>query len=395
MSTQSPIDPCLATAAIHGAGGVDPVTGAILTPIHQATTYVQDGVGLDRGHTYSRASNPTVSALERALGALEDAPAAVAYGTGMAAIAGLLLTVCKQGDHVVCGDVVYGGTVRFLREILADLGVSATFCDTTDAEALAAAIRPETVIALVESPANPTLVLTDIAACAEICRSRGVLLAVDNTFLTAALQPCLPLGADIVVYSTTKYLEGHNATVGGAVLTRDEALITRLRRVRKTLGSIQKPFDAWLTLRGLKTLKLRLEGHSANALAVARYLESHELVSRVSYPGLPSHPQYELACRQQRSGGGMLAFEVVGGAPAARKLMASLELVALAENLGAVESLITHPASMTHGDVPDADRERTGITDGLVRLSVGLEDPAAITADLGRALELAHDAALV
>jgi cystathionine beta-lyase/cystathionine gamma-synthase len=381
------------TRAVHAGQGPDPGTGAILTPIFQSTTYVQQAVGVHKGHTYSRASNPTVSVLEACLGELEDAPPSVCFSTGMAAETALLLALLRSGDHVVVSEVCYGGTVRLLREVLSGFGVVASFVDTKAPEAVEAAITPRTRLVFVETPANPTLALTDIAAVAAVCRQAGVLLAVDNTFLTPVLQRPLDLGADVSVYSTTKHIEGHNSTVGGALTSRDEALLERLRFIRKSVGSIQSPFESWLTLRGIKTLPLRLRQHSAHAQAVASWLEAHPRVTRVLYPGLPSFPQHDLAHRQQRGQGGILAFEVQGGLEAGTALMNAVRLCALAESLGAVETLVTHPASMTHGDVPREQRERAGVTDGLVRLSVGLEDPADVIADLAQAIEVAVAAA--
>jgi cystathionine beta-lyase/cystathionine gamma-synthase len=296
------------------------------------------------------------------------------------------LSILKQGDHAIISDVVYGGTVRLFRQILEGVGVRASFVDTSDVRAVAAAVEPRTKLIFIETPANPTLKLTDVAAVASVARKAGVLLAVDNTFLTAALQPVVELGADISVLSTTKYIEGHNATVGGSLATKDEALLERFRLVRKTIGCIQSPLESWLTQRGLKTLSMRLERHSQNALAVATWLENHPGVARVFYPGLRSFPQHELACRQHAAHGGMLSFEVTGGTPAALELMKSVKLCALAENLGAAETLITHPASMTHADIPPQTRAVLGIPDGLIRLSVGLEDPPDIIADLEHAL---------
>src|SRR5579863_364498 len=371
-----------ATVAIHGGLAPDPATGAILTPIYQSTTYVQEAVGVHKGYTYSRAANPTVSALEAALGALEDTPPAVCFSTGMAEISTLFLALLKSGDHVVVSDVVYGGTVRLFQQVLANFGVEASFVDTSDANQVARAIQPNTKLVFIETPANPTLKLTDIAAVADVAHRAGVKLAVDNTFLTPVLQRPLELGADITLLSTTKYIEGHNSTVGGSIATRDEALLERLRLVRKTLGCIQSPQESWLTLRGLKTLPLRLQQHSTNAQRVAEWLERHPKVAHVYYPGLTSFPQFALAEKQQALPGGMLAFELKGGADAGIQLMNSVRLCLLAENLGATETLITHPVSMTHGDVPADIRERTGITDGLVRFSVGLENPADIIADL-------------
>lgn len=374
------------TTAVRGGLTPDPATGAVLTPIYQSTTYHQQAVGVHKGFTYSRAANPTVSALEEALGALEDTPPAVCFATGMAAISALFLAILKTGDHVVVSDVVYGGTVRLFQQILTNFGVEASFVDTSDPAAVAEAIQPNTKLVFIETPANPTLKLTNIAAIAKVAHAAGVQLAVDNTFLTPVLQRPLDLGADITLLSTTKYIEGHNSTVGGSIATRDTALLERLRLVRKTLGCIQSPQESWLTLRGLKTLPLRLQQHSTNAQKVAEWLEQHPKVSRVHFPGLKSFPQYALAQEQQALPGGMLAFELKGGADAGIQLMNTVRLCLLAENLGAVETLITHPVSMTHADVPAEIRERTGITDGLVRLSVGLENPADIIADLDAAL---------
>jgi cystathionine beta-lyase/cystathionine gamma-synthase len=375
----------ICTRAIHG--GLTP--GAILTPIYQSTTYVQQAVGQHKGFTYSRAQNPTVDALERSLGALEDAPQAVCFATGMAAISTLCFTLLKAGDHIIVGDVVYGGTIRFTRQILGPLGIEYSFVDTSRPELVQAAIRPETKLVLIETPGNPTLKLADIAAVAKITRAAGVKLAVDNTFLTPVGQRALDLGADISVLSTTKYIEGHNSTVGGSLATRDVELLERFRFVRKTLGTIQSPLESWLTLRGIKTLPARMKIHSENALTVARWLEKHPAVNYVLYPGLDSFPQRELAAQQQLVNGGMLSFELKGGTEAGITVMNSVKLCSLAENLGAAETLITHPVSMTHADVPVADREAAGITEGLVRLSVGLEDPADIIADLERAFTIA------
>ncbi len=375
------------TSAVRGGLHADPATGALLTPIYQSTTYRQEAVGVHKGHTYSRASNPTVSALEEALGALEDTPPAVCFATGMAAISAIFLGLLKAGDHVVLSDVVYGGTVRLFSQVLTHFNLTASFVDTADPAAVQAAIGPSTRMVFIETPANPTLKLTDIQAIAAITRPAGLLLVVDNTFLTPLLLRPLDLGADITLLSTTKYIEGHNATVGGSVASRDPQTIDRLRLVRKTLGSIQSPHEAWLTARGIKTLPLRLQQHSRGAQVVAEWLEQHPDVERVHYPGLPSFPQHELAQRQHALQGGMLAFELKQGTEAGIALMNAVQLCVLAENLGAAETLITHPVSMTHADVPREVRERTGISDGLVRLSVGLEDPRDIIADLAQALD--------
>ena len=383
----------LPTLAIHGGVSPDAAFGAILTPIYQSTTYVQEAVGVHKGFTYSRAANPTVDALERALGALEDTPPAVCFATGMAAITTLFLSILKSGDHAVISDFVYGGTVRLFQQLLGGLGIDYTFVDASRPELVDQAITPRTKIVFIETPGNPTLKLVDIAAIAEVAHRHGVKLAVDNTFLTPVLQPIFELGADISVLSTTKYIEGHNSTVGGSLATRDEKLLERLRLLRKTTGCIQSPQEAWLTLRGLKTLPSRIRQHSENALVVAQWLEAHPAVAHVSYPGVASFPQRELAERQHVAHGGMLAFEIKAGAEAAITLMNSVKLCSLAENLGAVETLITHPVSMTHADVPAEKRLEIGITDGLIRLSVGLEAPEDIIADLEQALAIATESA--
>jgi cystathionine beta-lyase/cystathionine gamma-synthase len=378
-----------ATRAIHGGVQPDPTTGAILTPIFQSTTFVQEGVGIDKGYTYSRTGNPTVAALEASLGELEGGLPACCFATGMAATTTLFLALLKAGDRVVISDVVYGGTTRLLREVLGRFGVVAEFVDTSDLAAVEQALQKPARLLFIETPANPTMKLTDIAACAKLAKAAGALIAVDNTFLTPALQSPFELGADIIVYSTTKAIEGHNATVGGAVLVQDSKLDEQIRFVKGTAGTTQAPFEAWLTLKGIKTLPLRIEKHSRNALLVAKYLEQHEEIARVDYPWLDSFPQKELARRQQKDGGGLLSFELKGGVEAGKRLMSSLNLIALAENLGATESLITHPATMTHASVPVEERQRIGISDGLVRLSVGLENPNDIIADLEQALAAA------
>lgn len=373
------------TTVIHGGLSPDPTTGAILPPIVQSGTYARPSIGQTLGYSYSRSGNPTVSALERNLAAIEGCPTpASVFATGLAATTALVLASARAGDHVVCGRVVYGGTTRLLRELLGPLGVRTTFVDPRDPAAIRAAIEPRTRLVLVESPANPTLELVDLAAAAEA--SGRVPLVVDNTLLTATEQRPLELGATVSLYSTTKFVEGHNATVGGAVLTRDAALAERIAWVRNATGSIGSPLDAFLTLQGLKTLPLRMARHGASALAVATFLERHPAVERVWYPFLPSFPQYALARRQQRSGGGVLSFELRGGVPAAIAAMDALQVCTRAESLGAVQTLVTHPATMTHADVPRDERLAAGLSDGLVRLSVGLEDPEDLIADLHRAL---------
>jgi len=374
------------TLALHAGTYPDPTTGAMLTPIYQTTTYRQEAVGCDKGFTYSRSGNPTVSALERRLSALEGAEFCSCYGTGLGATTALSLALLRAGDRVVVSDAVYGGTVRLFRQILANFRVEAEFVDTSNEEALTAALRVPIRFLFIETPANPTLKLTDIALAARLAKAADTLLVVDNTLLTPALQRPLELGADVVLHSTTKYIEGHNATVGGALVTRDADLHERFLFARNAIGAIQSPFPAWLTLQGIKTLPLRMERHSENALRIAKFLVAHDRVRKVIYPGLASFAQCELARRQQTSGGAMIAFEVKGGVEAGIRLMNSVRLCALAENLGAAETLITHPASMTHADVPPEQRAAAGITDGLVRLSVGLEDPIDLIRDLEQAL---------
>ena len=382
------------TLALHAGSVADPTTGALLTPIYQTTTYRQEAVGKDKGFTYSRSANPTVSALERRLAALEGVDYCTCYATGLAATTVLALALLKSGDHVVASEAVYGGTVRLLQQVLAPFGVTAEFVDTSDEHELRRALtRKTTRFVFIETPANPTLKLTDIQLSSQVAHDAGALLVVDNTLLTPALQRPFELGADIVLHSTTKFIEGHNATVGGALLAREQDLHDRFSFIRNAIGAIQSPFPAWLTIQGVKTVGLRMAHHSDNALRVARFLERHPLVTRISYPGLESFPQFALARKQQTSGGALIAFEIKGGVEAGIRLMNNVQLCALAENLGSAETLITHPASMTHADVPVEQRNAAGITDGLVRLSVGLEDPVDVIRDLSQALAAAEEVA--
>jgi len=374
------------TLAIHGGRTPDAHAEAVVFPIFQSATFAHQEVSVTKGHSYSRVSNPTVDALEQAIGALEGTPQAVCFRTGMAAVTTLFLSTLKAGDHAILSDVIYGGTVRLFAEILNGLGVSHSSVDTSDSVAVENAITPNTRIILIETPGNPTMKLTDIAAIASIARRHDILVAVDNTFLTPVLQRPIELGADISVLSTTKYIEGHNSTVGGSLACHDEKLLERFRLVRKTIGGIQAPLDAWLTLRGLKTLPMRMKAHSASAATIARWLEAHPAVSRVYYPGLDSFPQKALAESQQASFGGMLSFELIAGPTEAFAVMNALKLWIRAESLGGVESLVTHPATATHADIPAETRQQLGITDGLIRLSVGLEAAADLIADLQQAL---------
>ncbi len=376
------------TKQIHAGVQPDPTTGSILTPIYQSTTFAQSSVEeyMARGYSYSRAGNPTVRAFEDKMNALEGGVGATAYATGMAATVSVMMSFLSAGDHAIVSDVVYGGTHRFATRVLTRFGVEFSFVDTSDPEVVERSLRPSTRLIFTETPANPTLKLTDLRAVSEIARAAGVIHAVDNTFLTPYYQRPLELGADLAVHSTTKYLDGHNATLGGAVVAADADHHEQLKFMQKSAGSIMSPMVAWLTLQGVKTLSERMDRQSDNALQVARFLEAHPGVAVVGYPGLESFPQHDLAKRQASGFGAMVWFEVVGGVEAGKKLMRSVQLWTLAENLGAVESLITHPTTMTHSDMAPEERIRIGITDGLVRLSVGLEDAEDLIEDLDQAL---------
>jgi len=376
------------TQQIHAGVEPDPLTGSILTPIYQTTTYVQPSVDayLSKGYSYSRSGNPTVRALERKIAVLEGGLDCTCYATGMAAIQAVALAFLNAGDHAIVSDVVYGGTHRFCTRVLSRFGVETSFIDTSKPDEVRRAMRKTTKLILTETPANPTLKLTDLAAISDIARSQGIPHAVDNTFLTPYYQRPLELGADLSIHSTTKYFDGHNATVGGAVVARTREQADALRFMQKAAGTIMSPQVAWLTLQGCKTLSIRMDHQSANALAIAQSLEKHPKVERVCYPGLESFPQHALARKQASGFGAMVWFEVRGGTAAGKKLMDSVRLWSLAENLGSVESLVTHPVTMTHADVDPAERKRVGITDGLVRLSVGLEDVADLIEDLEQGL---------
>ena len=377
------------TKQIHAGVTPDPATGAILTPIYQTTTYVQESIDkyLDKGYSYSRSSNPTVRALELKLAELEGGADCTCFGTGMSAIQGIMLAFLNADDHAIISDVAYGGTYRLCTEVLNRFGIEFTFANTSDPAAVKASIKDNTALILTETPANPTMKLSDIAAISEIAQAAGVVHAVDNTFLTPYYQQALDLGADLSVHSTTKYFDGHNATVGGAVIAKTAEHDEKMRFIQNSTGSIMSPQVAWLTMQGCKTLSVRMDQQSANAMAIAEYLEAHSKVKQVCYPGLPSFAQHALARKQASGFGAMLWFEVKGGLKAGKTLMDSIELWSLAENLGSVESLITHPVTMTHADVDEAERKRVGIIDGLVRLSVGLEDADDLIEALDQALQ--------
>lgn len=371
-----------ATRAIHAGQAPDTATGAVIVPIYQTSTFAQEAVGVHKGYDYARSGNPTRTALETALAALDGGTHALAFASGLAAETAVLLLL-SAGDHVIGGDDCYGGTYRLFTKVFARHGISFDFVDTRDPEEVAEAIRPETRLVWIETPTNPLLKLADIARIAELARARGVLTLVDNTFASPYLQRPLELGADIVLYSTTKYMGGHSDVVGGALVVNNAELYERLKFLQNAAGGVPGPFDSWLVLRGLKTLALRMRAHSENGLAVARFLAEHPGVEQVIYPGLPSYPQYELARRQMRGFGGMIALVPKGGVAAANALVTRTRLFTLAESLGGVESLIEVPAAMTHASVAGSKLE---VPAGLVRLSVGIEDVEDLIADLEQAL---------
>ena len=359
-----------------------------MTPIVLASTFAQDGPGAHRGFDYSRAGNPTRSALEGCLAALEGADHAIAFGSGCAATTAVLLTLAA-GDHVLVGDDVYGGTFRIFDKVLKPFGVEATYLDMGDPDRVRAALQPNTRLVWMETPSNPTLKIFDIAAIARVASARSIPLAVDNTFATPVLQRPLALGAALVVHSTTKYLNGHSDVVGGAVMTSDGAWAERLHFLQKAAGGVPSPFDCYLVLRGIKTLPIRMRRHVESARLVAEWLAAHPSVGHVYYPGLATHPGHALAQRQMGGPGGMISFELKGGVPQCRALLQGLRIFACAESLGGVESLAEHPATMTHASMPLDARLRAGIGDGLVRLSIGLEDPRDLIADLENGLRAA------
>ena len=375
----------LATRAIHAGQDADPTTGATITPIYQTSTYTQTGLGDHKGFEYSRTGNPTRAALETCLASLENAQFGLAFGSGMAAESAVL-SILRPGDHVIAGDDLYGGTYRIFERVLRPMGITIDYVPARDTAAYAEAIRPETKLIWVETPTNPLLTLVDIADVARAARERGVKLVVDNTFATPYAQRPLDLGADVVVHSTTKYINGHSDVVGGAVLTNDEDLYTAIKFYQNAAGGVPSPFDSWLVLRGVKTLAVRMRQHCENAMQVARFLEGHALVRTVYYPGLSSHPDHALAERQMSAFGGMVSFDFRGTREDVDTFVRHLRVFALAESLGGVESLCCHPASMTHGSIPVEERERRGVTETLLRLSVGIEDVRDLIADLDQAL---------
>lgn len=375
----------LETLAIHAGQSPDPVHGAVMQPIVLSSTFAQESPGVYNGYDYSRAGNPTREALERCLAALEGASHGLCFGSGCAAMTTLLHTL-RPGDHLVVSDDVYGGSFRILDKVMRPYGLEFTQVDMGDAANVEAAVRPETKMFWVETPTNPMLKLADIAAIAAIGKARGITTVVDNTFATPMLQRPLTMGADVVLHSMTKYLNGHSDVVGGAVLTSDDAIAEQVRFLQKSIGAVPSPFDCYLVLRGLKTLPVRMERHCRSAARLAEWLEAREEVERVIYPGLASHPQHALAAKQMKAPGGMITFVIRGGLPAAQTFLTSVKVFVCAESLGGVESLIEHPAIMTHGSVPPEAREALGIEDGLIRISVGLEAEDDLRADLEQAL---------
>lgn len=372
------------TIAIHAGNEPDTATGAVSVPIYQTSTYAQESLGKNKGFEYARTQNPTRMALEKNIAALENASFGFAFASGMAAIDAVLRLV-RAGDHIILGDNTYGGTYRLISKIVANYGVEFDLADTSDTSNLEQSFRPNTKLVFVETPTNPIMTVTDLRAVSDIAHARGARVVCDNTFLSPYFQKPLDLGVDIVVHSTTKYLNGHSDSVGGFVALNGEADADWIKFVQNSVGAILSPFDSFLVLRGTKTLAIRMEAHDKNGRIVANFLAEHPVVQKVYYPGLLSHPQHDLAARQQSGFGGMVSFEM-GSLNNAKKVLENVKLCTLGESLGGVESLISHPATMTHASVPKERRDALGITDGLVRISVGIEDVEDIIADLDQAL---------
>jgi cystathionine gamma-synthase/cystathionine gamma-lyase len=379
-------DSGFSTRAIHAGQDPDPTTGATIVPIYQTSTYTQEAPGRHKGYEYSRTANPTRTALEECVAALEGADYALAFASGLAATTAVM-SLLSPGDHVVAGDDLYGGTYRLFDKVLPRSGgLEFTYADTTDAASVEEALRPETRLLWIETPTNPLLTISDIAKLSEMAHERGAFVVVDNTFASPYFQNPLALGAEIVVHSTTKYMGGHSDVVGGAVATSNEEFWEGIKFYQNAAGAVPGAFDSWIVLRGLKTLAVRMRQHEENALAVARFLQDHPEVDEVYYPGLLDHPQHELAKRQMRGFSGMVSFTLRGGAEAAYAAVQKTRIFHFAESLGGVESLITHPATMTHAAIPREQREARGVTNGLIRLSVGIEDKEDLIADLDGAI---------
>ena len=363
----------------------DPTTGAILPPLYQTATYVLEEVGKDKGFDYTRSSNPTRQVMEEILAVLDGGKFGIAFASGMSAVDSCM-RLLKAGDHVICSDDVYGGVSRHFNQILVNYDLHFTYVDSSNSANIENAIQSNTKLIWIETPTNPLLKITDLEAVGNIAKKHNILFGVDSTFATPVFLRPLEFGADLVMHSTTKYLSGHNQLIGGVVITNREDLFDQLKFVQKSIGAVPGPFDCWLTILGIKTLDLRMKKHDSNAQTVAEYLEAHPKVLSVTYPGLPSHPAHETAKKQMSGFSGMISFELTGGISAGKIVMNSVKLAKLAESLGAVETMITHPATMTHAEVPKEEREARGLTDGLVRLSVGIENPDDIIADLEQAL---------
>ncbi len=378
------------TIAIHSHQHPDPVTGSVINPIYQTSTFAQEDAGVHKGWDYSRCGNPTVDTLAGVLADLEGGKHGYCFSSGVGALVTLCNALFVPGDHLLIGDDVYGGTFRYTTKVLAKYGVEIEFIDMTDPQNVEKAIKPNTKMVYMESPTNPLLKLVDIAEITKIAQRRNILTCVDNTFASPYLQRPIEMGVDIILHSTTKYIGGHSDVIGGALVLKDDSLNDAIRFHRNTIGANPDPFNSWLTLRGLKTLGLRMDAHCASALELAKFLENHEAVESVFYPGLPSHPQHALAQKQMKAGGGMISIRVKGGEAEARQLLKNVKVFTLAESLGGVESLIEHPALMTHLSVDPQVKAALGITDNLVRLSVGIEDIADLKADLEQALKAIH-----
>jgi len=376
------------TLAIHAGQEPDPTTGAIMTPVYLTSTYVQTSPGQHKGYEYSRTKNPTRKALEDCLATLEGARYGLAFSSGCAAT-DMLMHLFEVGSHIVCSDDLYGGTFRLFDKVFRRGGLEFSFVDLTDLKNLENAIRPQTKAVWVESPTNPMLKIIDLAALAELCRTHRLVSICDNTFMTPYFQRPLECGIDVAMHSTTKYLNGHSDVVGGFCCTRDQGLAERMYFLQNSVGGVPGPMDCFLVMRGVKTLPVRMERHQHNAAAVAHFLLSHAKVEKVTWPGLPSHPQHALAKKQMKGFGGMMTFVIKGGLPSARAFFKALKIFACAESLGGVESLIEHPAIMTHASVPKEAREKLGIVDGFIRLSVGIEDEQDLIDDLEQALAVA------
>ena len=374
------------TDAIHAGQEPDPTTGAVTIPIYQTSTYVQEGLGKHKGFEYARTQNPTRTALEKNMAVLEAGCAGYAFASGMAAITAVTQLLLKQDDHAVCTENVYGGTFRLFDTIVKNYGVEFTYVDTSNLGDLERAIRPNTRMVFVETPTNPLMVITDVRAVCDLAHRHNCRVVVDNTFMSPYFQRPLDLGADIVVHSTTKYLNGHSDSVGGVAVLKRKDDAARLQFIQNAAGAILSPFDSWLVLRGIKTLAVRMEGHNANGMAIAKYLAGRKDVHRVYYPGLANHTGHNLAKKQMSGFGGMIAFDL-GSLDRAKRFLEAVKLCSFGESLGGVETLISHPATMTHASVPPEERARMGITDGLVRISVGIEDVEDLIADLERAFE--------